>query len=192
MSYARLLRLPPPSEAVGPHWRRKLSACARLGSGPGCRRTAVYKCVRAHSYGLQQGGGDNIFKVVGNRVVDEVCTSSGKEGAAARRADATNRSRASTVSGFQTNAGHGATTLLRSRQRPPSSTFREAPGSGWDCGWGGMGAPNQSLRAFASTPPDPAAKPSHYSRVPRQRTPLGDLLKPSDVSNDHCRMVTTA
>ena len=191
MSYLRLLRLPPPSETVGLSWRRKLSACARHGKGPERERT-TYRRVRAHNHGLEKEEGESIVEAVGSKFVGEVDIFLVHEGATARRADASSRKQAAAVPRLQTHPGHGAKALWRSRHRPLSSLFREAAGSGWKYGWGGVVVPTQSLRAFASAPPDPAARPSHYSKSPRQRTPLRDLLKPSDVSNDHCRKVTTA
>ncbi len=180
MSYIRLLRLPPPSEAVGPYWRRQLSACSRnAGSSSPEHARTVSRRIRAHHHGLVREGGEGIPEEVGHRVlvgVDTSLVTAGVAEAVARRAGAACGSQAAAVRRSQTCFAHGEKALLRSRHRQPPSTCCGAAGTGWNYGSRGLGLQLQPLRAFASAPPDQAAKPN--STGPRQR----DLLKPSDVS----------
>ena len=201
MSYVRLLRLPPQSEAVSPYWRRHLSARSNNGgsSAEHARVVWQHRRVRARKHALSCAGGEDILDATaqvagGNRgfgqvrtLVEGVAGGGGKNTGTASAIRVPHTAAALTATEtFQTSPAHGNGLLMHSK--PPNSPLPlwGVLGIGWSHGERGTGLQSQSLRGFASAaPPDPSAKTSPASKServrPGQRAFLGDLLKPSDV-----------
>lgn len=211
MPYVRLLRLPPQSrDVVGSScWRRHLSARSssgftRVEHGRNASSNAwQHRHLRASNYVLSKAGGNDMPDAAARGVVGKTCREevamplrcvagggSGKGNTTGPSATRPTSAAALTAAGrLQTDPAHRAGLLPRSTWGRESLAFRGALGAGWDHGVGGIGLQWQSLRAFASAPPEPAAsktdspnsKPAAQSGS-RPRAFLGDLLKPSDVS----------
>lgn len=207
MSYVRLLRLPPQSGDIGPScWRRHLSA----GSSTEHARDAWHRRLRAGNYVLSKVGGDDILDAAAQRVLGKRCCEeagipwkgvAGGGGGGGKKnttsAVSSTRPTSATLTAVgrrQINPAHRGEVLLCSTHSRESLPFWGALGTGWNHGVGGTGLQWQSLRAFASAPPEPASKTdSPNSKAarpgPRQRAFLGDLLKPSDVSSGQARVL---
>lgn len=201
MSYVRLLRLPPQSEAVGPYWRRHISV-ARFSSGRSAEHARVvwqHRCVRARQHALRRAGGDGVLDAIaqvslGNRGFGQVRTLwEGVAGGGGCKNTATasaiaipDKAALAANARLQISPAHGDGLPLQSTRPASPLPLWGALETGWNHGAGGTGVQSQSLRGFASAaPPDPSAKTSPDSKVervgPGQRAFLGDLLKPSDV-----------
>lgn len=203
MSYVRLLRLPPQSGDIGSTcWRRHLSArsssSTRAEHGRDASNAWQHQRLRASSSCvLSEVGGNDVLgaaaqSVVGRRCFNEVGMSwKGVVGKNTTGASATRPTTAALTAAGRLQidpAQQRRGLLLRSTPHSRDSLpFRGALRTGWDHGVGGTGLQWQSLRAFASAPPEPASKTDSPNRTAtrpglRTRASLGDLLKPSDVS----------
>lgn len=209
MSYVRLLRLPPQSGDVGfSCWRRHLSARSGSGSirvehGRDASNAWQHRHLRASNYVLSKAGNNGMLDAAAESVVGKSCheevgiplkcvvgggSGNGETIIIGRSATRPTSAALTAIGGLQIDPAHRVGLLPRSTRWRKSLAFRGALGIGWDHGVGGTGLQWQSLRAFASTPPEPASKtdsPTSKAAAqsgPRPRAFLGDLLKPSDVS----------
>lgn len=206
MSYVRLLRLLPQSEAVGPCWRRHLSAHSsnRVSSAEHARVVWQHRRVRARQHARSSAGGGDVPDAIaqvalGSRGFGQVRTplevvadGGGRKNTGTAGAIRSRHTAALTATEtLPTSAAHGTGLLLHSTRPHYPLARLGALGTDWSHGAGGTGVQSQSLRGFASAaPPDPSVKTSPArkgERVgPGQRAFLGDLLKPSDVRTLHC------
>lgn len=214
MSYVRLLRLPPQSEAVSLQCRRNLSArSSKCGSSTEQARVVwQHRRVRARKHASSWAGGDDVLDAafaevaLGKRGCGQVRTplECVVDGGGGRNTAATASAILRMVSAapeaaetLQTRPARGTGLVMHStRPNHPLPLWGEALRTGWSRGAGGttvgVQSQSQSLRGFASAaPPDPSTKASPDSKRageragPGRRASLGDLLKPSDVRGSH-------
>lgn len=205
MSYVRLLRLPPHSEAVSATrcWRRQLST---RGGRPNNLRDDCADLYARHAFLRGDDTRRRAGRAIGQGAVGSRRHGSRNDVAGHYAGEKTGKGTASSTC----TSGPALTACDRLDARPSTvraplvhSTSARAPWALWGAtgtgthpggAWGNQQAHWRLLRAFSSVPPEQQNSkmdsPDHQNArktFPGQRVFVGGLLKPSDVSKCHDR-----
>lgn len=201
MSYVRLLRLPPQSEAVGVTrcWRRQLSG---RGSRQNNLRDDRVELYARHAFLRGDNTRAEAGRSIGQGVVGSRRHASRNRGEGYYAGDKTGRGTASSIYASSsalttcqrlgTSSLTARASLMHSTSARASSALWGATGTGTRPGgaWTHQQARWRLLRAFSSVPPeqqdsktDSPDQNNGRRTFPGQKVFVGGLLKPSDVSN---------